>query len=266
VKIVKTTLVGLATVASLAFATACSNGGGAGSTASPSASPSPVKSLTASEQFTEAATLLRGTPYKFVMKADDGSTYDGSADPLAGVTTGKFVVVARGAKVTVDEQLTQSDYFLKISGLPLPGVDGSKWFHVDPTKLKTFQWVSFGGPADPTGLQDLVKALNTAESAGDKKIKGTFDFTKATWGPVVNAATVKGLADKAKSVPFEATVDDKGRLATLKVTVPAVGSGKEIVVDVTYSDFGTSVKASPPPSTDTIEAPAALYTVLNAGA
>jgi hypothetical protein len=264
-KIIKTAVFGFLAVVSVAFVAACNNNSGTGAGASPSASPSPSKALTATEQFTSAAALLRGTPYKFSVKGADNSSYEGNDDPLAGVATGKLVASAQGLTVTVDGQLSEKDYFVKLSGVPLPGLDATKWFHIDPTKLTSSGAIAFGGPTDPTGLKNLVKTVATADNSGDKQIKGTFDFTKGTWGPV-NAATVTGLGAKAKSVPFEATVDDKGRLATLKVTVPAFGSQKEEVINATYSDFGTDVKVTPPATADVIEAPAAVYTLLNAAA
>jgi hypothetical protein len=263
VKTVKTALVGVVAVASLALAAGCNNQGDAGSSSSPSPSPSPSKTLTATEQFTSAASLLRGTPYKFSLKSSNGINYDGSDDPLAGIVVGKIAITVQGVKATLDTQLSQNDYYVKVSGLPVPGVDTSKWFHVDPTKVTSLGAIMIGGLTDPTGLQDLVKAVGTVESAGDKQLKGTFDFSKGTWGAAVDEKAVQELADKAKAVPFTASLDDKGRLSTLKVTIPAHGSDKEEVVDISYSDFGTAVKLTPPAAGETVEAPAAVYTLLN---
>ena len=263
VNTVKTALVGVVAVASLALAAGCNNQGDAGSGSSPSPSPSPSKTLTATEQFTTAASLLRGTPYKFSLKSSSDINYDGSVDPLAGIVVGKIAVTVQGVKVSLDTQLGQNDYYVKVNGLPLPGVDTSKWFHVDPTKVTSLSAVMIGGLTDPTGVGDLAKAVGTVESAGDKQLKGTFDFTKSTWGAAVDDKAVQELGDKAKAVPFTAGLDDKGRLTTLKVTIPAHGADKEEVIDITYSDFGTAVKMTPPAAADTVEAPAALYTLLN---
>jgi hypothetical protein len=263
VKIVKPAVIALVAVASLAL-TGCNNKSETGASASPTASPSPSKSVSPTEAFTSAASLLRGTPYKFSAKGGDGNTYEGSDDPLAGIAITKMSgPLDAGVNATLDAQLTPNDYYVKITGLPVPGLDTSKWIHLDPTKVKVLDLISFGGPTDPTGLQSLVKALGTVERTGDKQFKGTFDFTKGTWGGVVGADAVTGLGDKAKSVPFEATTDDKGRLTTLKVTVPAYGSTKEDVTTITYSDFGTPVKLTPPAAAEVIEAPEAVYTLIN---
>ena len=72
---------------------------------------------------------------------------------------------------------------------------------------------------------------------------------------VMNRA-VAALKDKASAVPFEATVDDKGRIASFKILVP--GSDPWTV---TYSDYGTPVAVRKPGSP--VAAPAALYELLN---
>ena len=261
-KIVKAAVIGLFAAASLALATGCDTNSDSTSGTTPSASPSPSKSATPTEAFTSAANLLRGTPYKFSLKSASGAAYEGSDDPLAGIAVGKLTVPVQALKVNLDTQFTQNDYYVKV-GLPLPGIDPTKWYHFDPAKITSLDAFAFGGPTDPTGLHNIAGAVATAESAGDKQLKGTLDFTKATWGPVLNANAVKGLGDKAKAVPFEATIDDKGRLATLKVTVPAYGSTKEEVVNITYSDFGTPVKLTTPSASETAEAPETLYALVN---
>ena len=256
-RIVKSTFAAFVAVASLAFVAGCGDDKGdtsGGST--PSASPSPSKSVSATDRFAEAAELVRGTPYKFNVKGG-GVTYEGSSNPLAGIVIGKLT-----AQITVEGQLSPSEYLLKFSGLPLPGFDGSKWFKVDPEKLTSPDAVALGDHTDPTGLQSLADAVGTVESTDGKQFKGTFDFTKATWGPVDDDA-VKALGDKAKAVPFEATADDQGHLTSLKITVPAFGSEKEQVYTSTYSDFGTQVQPASPSAADVIEAPDALYTLLN---
>ena len=264
-KLVKTVLIGFVATASVAFAAACGdndNGGSANPSAS-AASATASKSSDPKAQFTDATALLRGTPYKFDMKAGD-LTYNGSDDPLAGIAVGKLNTSLQGLKVSIDAQLTQNDYWVKETGLPVPGIDTTKWLHLDPTKVTSLNAVSFGGPTDPTGLQDLATTVVSVESPSAKQLKGTFDFTKHTWGPVANAATVSGLGDKAKAVPFEATLDDQGRLTALKIMIPANGSVQAREVDVTYSDFGADVKPSSPASTDTVEAPDLVYTFINA--
>jgi hypothetical protein len=266
VKIVKAAAIGLAAVTSLVLVAAC----GATSTpttstsTSSSAAPSTAASaVSGADRFTTAATNLKGSPYKFSYTSDSSANaYVGSVDPLAGLTLVKVTVSVQGANVTADAQLSADGYYVKVNGLGLLGVDPSKYYHVDPTKITGANPLSFGAPTDPTGVSDLAGNVVTAEPDGANQLKGTFDFTKQAWGPI-NAATVTGLGASAKSVPFEATFDDKNRLTKLVITVPAFGSTKAQTITGTYSDFGVAVTPSNPAPSDVIDAPAVLYTILN---
>jgi hypothetical protein len=101
------------------------------------------------------------------------------------------------------------------------------------------------------------------QSTGDRKYTGTLDLTKATDADIVDKKIVKDLGEAAKSVPFEATLDDKGRLSSLKINVPAGTKTKAQTWEVTYSDYGTAPKVEKPPAAETMEAPQAVYNLLN---
>jgi hypothetical protein len=217
--------------------------------------------MTATEQFTAAATLLRGTPHKFSVKSTM-LTYEGSVDPLVGIVVAKLAVDAGVVKVSFDTLLNKTAYYIK-SSAPLPGVDASKWYKADPEKVTSPTGPTLGGLSDPTGLRTLVKAVASVEKVSDRQVKGTFDLTKTDgWGPV-DASAVKALGDKAKAVPFEASIDDRGRLTTLTVTAPAGATGGADKVTINYSDFGTAVKLTEPAASEVVEAPDQLYALLN---
>jgi len=265
VKIVKAAAIGLAAVASLGLVAACSSTSTTTSSTSSSAAPSAAVSASAAsgaDRFTQAATNLKGAPYKFNFTSDTtADAYTGSVDPLAGLTTANITIAVQNAKVTVSAQLSPNDYFAKVNGLDLVGISSAKYYHIDPTKVTGPNPLIFGAPTDPTGATDLAGAVSTAEPEGANQLKGTLDFTKHTWGPI-NAATVTGLGASAKSVPFEATFDDKNRLTKITISVPAFGSTKAETVTGTYSDFGVAVTPSTPAAADVVEAPDALYTIL----
>lgn len=264
-KIVKVAAIGLAAIASLGLVAACGSTSTTTSTASSSAAPSAAVSASASsgaDRFTQAATNLKGAPYKFSFSSDStADAYAGSVDPLAGLTLANITIDVQSAKVTIAAQLNSTDYYAKINGLSLLGIDSTKSYHVDPTKISGPNPLIFGAPTDPTGSSDLAGAVASAEPEGANQLKGTFDFTKQAWGPI-NAATVTGLGANAKAVPFEATFDDKNRLTKITISVPAFSSTKAETITGTYSDFGTAVSASPPATSDVIEAPDALYNLL----
>lgn len=266
-KIVKAAAMGLAVVASLGPVAACGSTSTttSGASSSSSAAPSAVASASPSsgaDQFTQAATNLKGAPYKFSFTSDTtADAYAGSVDPLAGLTLATVTIDVQSAKVTVNAQLSPNDYYAKINGLDLLGISSAKYYHVDPTKISGPNPLMFGAPTDPTGATTLASDVATAEPSGTNQVKGTLDFTKGAWGPV-SAATVTGLGSGAKAVPFEATFDDKTRLTKIVISVPAFGSTKAETITGTYSDFGVAVTPSTPASSDVVEAPPALYNLL----
>src|SRR3954471_16538105 len=129
VKIVKVAALGLAAVTSFGLVAACGSGT-ATSDASASASASTAVSSapsSGSDRFKQGATNLKGAPYKFnFTSSSTANAYAGSVDPLAGLTIAKVTIVYQGVTVSADAQLSQNDYYAKINGLQLLGVDASK--------------------------------------------------------------------------------------------------------------------------------------------
>jgi hypothetical protein len=242
----------------LAVAAGCgtkTNGGGAG------ASPTPSPTLSALEQLKASTKDLTSTSHKFSAK-DSSKEVTGASDPAANAASLTAAFSEQGMKFTIDFLFYGTDRYVKITGLPLPGVDGKKWMRIDLTKIKD---PSKTGPADvkdPAALKAFTDAIVTAEKTGDRTYKGTVDATKATDEGIFDKDVITGLADKAKAVPFEATLDEKGRLSTLKVSVPAFGNTKEDTINATVSDYGTTTIAKPA-AADVVDAPAAVYQILN---
>jgi LppX_LprAFG lipoprotein len=260
------TIVVTLAAASLAFVGACNkSSGGSGGTSSPSPSPSPSPSLSATEQLSASVKDFSTTPYKYKgTNPSIGAEVNGSADPTAGNVSQQAKVSMAGASATFDLLAVGGQFYAKLSGMPIPGVNTSKWLHIDPSKLKTIHNLLIAEVKDPTGVQAIMSSVVSAEKTGEGQFKGTLDLTKSGINiPGVDPADLTSLADKAKSVPFEATVDKSGRLASYKVSIPATGSSAAADVTVSYSDFGTPVSVQQPPAADTVEAPAAAYTFLN---
>jgi hypothetical protein len=91
------------------------------------------------------------------------------------------------------------------------------------------------------------------------------DLTKATNQTTINADTVTALAAKAKAMQFTATVDDKGRLLTLTMPIPAAGQAAASTYTATFSGYGSAPTLSAPATGETVEAPEAEYQYLNGG-
>ena len=104
------------------------------------------------------------------------------------------------------------------------------------------------GGYDPT---DTVKSLEAATDvtwAGDDKLTGTIDLDKAGKQLGLGAKDVTKLTEKA--IPFEARLDDQGRLVSYALTIPAVGSQQPTKMNITYSDFGLPVDVKAPPASE----------------
>src|SRR6266545_1067688 len=106
---------GLAVIASLAFTAACNTGkGGSGaSTPSPTPAADPVQVLGASTKD------LQTTSHKFAVKSGEASG-SGAVDPAAKTVQMTVSGSAEGMKFQVDLMALVKDYYLKLTGLPIP--------------------------------------------------------------------------------------------------------------------------------------------------
>ncbi|HTJ34917.1 MAG TPA: hypothetical protein VL738_16950 [Dactylosporangium sp.] len=266
-KIAKGVVAVIVAVTSLLLVTACSGKDKAASSGGPSGAPdgtaaaAPAKSASAVDQLSAAAAKTGGGTYTFKMTSAN-ATVDGAADPAGPTSTGKLVVTVDKTKVTFETLFAAGTYLVKISGLPVPGLDGRKWLRLDRTKLTGDDLLDAASVKDPTGLSDFPATVADAGTADGRLFKGTLDLTKSSF-TLVDDAAVKGLGDFAKVVPYEATVDEKGYLTSLKVNVPAYAQTKADQVTVTYAGFGAPLQTPSPSASEVIDAPAAAYRLLN---
>ncbi|WP_432986917.1 hypothetical protein [Dactylosporangium sp. CA-233914] len=265
-KIAKGVLAAFVAVTSLALVAACSGkdkpgaGASAGAPAG-AASPAPAKSLGATERLSAAASKTGGGTYTYKTISND-ITIDGAADPAGPTSVGKLVVAVESTKVTFETLFTSGNYLVRITGLPLPGLDGKKWLKVDPSKVKNSDMISAADVKDPTGLSVLPTLVTQATTTDGRSFTGTLDVTKESFA-LVDKDALKGLGDLAKAVPFTATVDDKGYLTSVKVSVPAYSGTKADNVTITYTGFGAPVLAPTPAASEMIDAPESAYSLLN---
>jgi hypothetical protein len=247
---------GLFAIAALGLVSACGTTDGTG-TDGPSSTPtlSPIEQLKASTKD------VASTSHKVTAK-DSTKDVIASADQSASAASLSASFEEEGVKFNVDFLIIGNERYVKIAGLPIPGIDSKKWMRFDMSKVKD---PSNGGPEDmkdPAALKAFTEAIVTAESTGERSYKGTVDASKATDAGLFDTDVISGLGDKAKSVPFEATLDDKGRLSTIKIMVPAYGSTKEDTINATVSGYGSTTLAKPA-TADVVEAPETVYQILN---
>jgi hypothetical protein len=185
-----------------------------------------------------------------------GITGTNSADPTAKKFSSTSQISAAGQNIKSELISINGEIWFKISGQPgLP----DKWMHLAADKVPAgsmFDLGSMNATSKYTG-----DVFTTVERTGPTSFKGTMDAAKA---PNMNKSTLDMLGDKAKVMPFEATLDAQGNLATMVLDINAVvpGGGK---MTVTYTGVGSPVTIAAPPAAEVVEMPAEMIAALSAG-
>ena len=255
-------VMGTMAVASLGFVAGCGNTG----SSSPSSTPASAATSAAADpkqELTDAIDTLNSTPFHLVI-ASQSFNGQGDADPAKKNST-MTVNVKQGngtTAVKMDLRNVGDQMWLKmdLSGTGLPGTQGmsNKWLHIDTTKLGPNSKAGLASGTGPVDAGKLMDTANDVQKVDSTHYKGTLDLTQGQ-SMAIDEKTVTELADKAKAVPFEATVDDQKRLTEFKITIPAIQNQPEQVVDTTYSNFGTPVDITAPAAGEVTEAPPAVY-------
>lgn len=231
---------------------------GCGDASQPDASDTPPSSsapeVSAKEAFTNAAKKLNDTSSKADMSMDGLVTMKGTTltDPAGKKVHATNEVTAAGSNIKTEIISVNSEVWVKMSGVPgLP----TKWMHVAADKVKP------GSSLDLTkdSSTKVDSAVVTVERDGATGFKGTLDMSKTG---TASEDMLKQLGEKAKAVPFTATVDGQGRLASVVIDLTAVapGTGK---LTTTYSGFGDPVTVTPPAAADVIDMPAQILEAMN---
>lgn len=242
----RTTIIGTAASAALIVALS-----GCGGSTSPDAEPKDNASASSApakepaQAVADAFKKTSETSFKFQMTVDSDAgsgSFDAKSKGIA------MTMPVEG--VTMEMVMIGTDVYIK--GLA-PAPNDKKWVHTDRSSDGS------QGPAagDPLGILGLLTAGATVEAVGDGKFKGTFDLTKAVES--LNAESkrlaewvVKSAGDRAKNVPFEATVDSKGYLTQYKIVEPT-GTDKTTTTEMKLSDFGADITIAKPAPGETIE-------------
>jgi hypothetical protein len=177
--------------------------------------------------------------YRFKVAANEG-TYVGGIDPVGGVLDASVSVKSGEQTLKIDTMHVNDAAYTRLTpGQPVPGIDGGRWYRVDPGRITKPGALGLSAINDPTGVQALVAATHDVRRDG-RVYQGTVDMTRvAAWGPV-NVGQVLQLGAAAKAIPFEAAVDERDRITSVKVSIPGN------TVEATYSDFGVAVSVQEP--------------------
>jgi hypothetical protein len=182
----------------------------------------------------------------------------------------KLPLGAEGGTIrsVINGQIVYQKYPKALAG-QIPG--GKAWIKIDLDKIEN--GAGAGQTNDPAqSLGFLRGATSDAEKVGDEEVRGvdttryraTLDLKEAAKASGQEAAAVENLIKQAgtNTVPADVWIDGDGRLARMRYEVPLKdqGEGAKVTTTVELYDFGTVVKADPPPASQVSDASALLNT------
>ncbi|WP_330458597.1 hypothetical protein OIB37_17815 [Streptomyces sp. NBC_00820] len=152
----------------------------------------------------------------------------------------------------ITELLAPGALFMKNRGA---GVPADKWVRVETASVSDGNLVT-GGATDPYAAAEILRGTRTAAYLGRSEVggvrvrhyRGTADLARAARGASADnraplAAAAKGFA--TAEVPFDAYLDDQGRIRKLRQRFSFVNSRQAAAVAVASTtllyDFGTPV-------------------------
>ena len=252
-KIRRLAIAGVAVFAAAGLMAGCASKNDTGASASPSAKPSPT--VAAKTALLASTKSLATSSYNFTIKSArvDGT---GAADPTNKMAKATATVGMNGMSLKVDFIQVGSDLYAKLDLGPLGsqlGIQTDKYYHADATELGDSTNLPFGTTGQPVDASGLLAGLNDVQSTDGKHFTGTIDATKMTGDFAPNSDALKNAGDKAKSIPFTATLDDQGRLTDLNVNGSSIDPA--LGIEITVSDYGSATGISKPDSSQVIEAP-----------
>jgi hypothetical protein len=140
---------------------------------------------------------------------------------------------------------------------------GKYWMRVDMSKLKaTDMQVNLDDP-DLVGAGPLLAGAVTAQRTGSA-ITGTLDASGLKGDShIFGDEALDGIAaDKAKALPYEATLDAEGRLSKLVLDVPKAGDTPAGKWTVNYTGYGAATEQQAPTG-KVKDMPKSAYDMLN---
>jgi hypothetical protein len=257
-------MAGIAALAVTVFAAGC---GGKASPAHNAASASPTADPAAKAALLASTTQLAQQSYH-VTAGSRGMTGSGDIDPAT--RSGSLAVTGTrpDASATITEIKVGSDIYLKADGGTLasaPGIAPGKWMHLDASALNDSASImtsimSMPG-SDGGGVDGILAGVVSAQRGDGKNFTGTLDPLKTSQSSLSMAALgtiAVGMANGGirETLPFKATLDDQGRIASLNIDGGPLLSGATI--DLTFTDYGKPVTVSKPAASTVVEAPTSV--------
>jgi hypothetical protein len=251
---------GLATLATAAFALAgCDNGGGAPPAASAPAPTATASSASAADPsavsaLSKATALLGTSSFTITATSGTGFKLTGAIDPPNGNGSAQLTASGPNAEVNIKTLLVGKDLYAQVPGITKAGT----WTHLDVSRLPPGANVGLRpDQIDPVNTANLLGAATDVHATGASSYAGTLDLTKAAGLAGLTQVTIDGYGAAASKVPFAATLDAQGRLDTLTINLP---QGDPI--EVRYAGYGAPVTVTRPAASEITEAPDSFYTSL----
>ncbi|MGW4463103.1 hypothetical protein [Micromonospora sp. NPDC004704] len=148
----------------------------------------------------------------------------------------------------------------------------------DPRKLPTFpdEWMLLNysrmhvdTPMPPRytepdvgGVWGLLSHATSVNESEPGIFTGRVDLAGGAAEKYLSEEAVQKLGDTGVWLPFRATLDQQGRLATMAVSVPKVGDTAAYEHTITYRNYGTTPTISLPDPTTPLHPPLTLYNLL----
>jgi len=142
------------------------------------------------------------------------------------------------------------------------GLEPHKYTHIDGSRVKTFAPLGVD-PKDPSGIGRFAAAVVSVAKGKDGNYSGTVDLAKAT-PPGVTPDLLRQLGSAAGIAPFEATVDQAGRLDSLTMHLSGPNFGARDQTYVSFDSLGEKLDEpfTAPGKDAVVEASPQLYTLL----
>ena len=191
----------------------------------------------------QAVAQLQKDTYRYTTNIGDQSTMIGLVDPKSN----NFEIVGESPKGTTTIRKVDGVTYLKIASKQptgQPGTDGKKWRKIDKSS-ELGQLTAF----DATQTAKSLEVASEVQWVDDDTVKGLIDPAKVAQQWSAGTAPA-GSQQPVPTVPFEADIDSKGRLAEYRLTMPATASQSVGGSGLKYSDFGTPADIQAPPTAD----------------
>ncbi|MFB9180218.1 hypothetical protein ACFFX1_18915 [Dactylosporangium sucinum] len=206
-----------------------------------------------------AVDALDTTAHTFAVKQGTSTMNSGTVDPGGKAGTITMIDTAEQHGYTIGFTVVSPDLWVKIDmGAELNeelGLNPTVWSHVDQSRLEAtaLKPVDRNG-APEFGVTELFRdGLSDVKRVDATHFSGTVDMTATNSVLAPPTKVVQQAGDRARSIPFTATVDDKRRLTAFVIDGASIDP--ELAFELTFAGFDAVTPVTEPaavPATDNV--------------